>query len=111
MLVLDSMTRYPNAHFYGLNPGIIKTNIRDNLLGKGSFISRFVESFISLITITPEYYAERLVPILVGAELDTQNGSMFDPKGKVIKVSKGLTEEHISTYMSAANALIAKANK
>ena len=40
MLVLDAPTRYPNATFFGLNPGLIKTNIRDNFLGKDTLKSR-----------------------------------------------------------------------
>lgn len=33
MLVLDAAKRYPNATFFGLNPGVIRTNIRSNLFG------------------------------------------------------------------------------
>ena len=36
MLVLDSAKRYPSANFFGLNPGIVKTNIRANLVGEGT---------------------------------------------------------------------------
>ena len=33
MLVLDAAKRYPDASFFGLNPGFISTNICSNLLG------------------------------------------------------------------------------
>jgi hypothetical protein len=44
MLVLEEAKRYPNATFFGLNPGLVKTNIRDNFFGKGPLKSRVMES-------------------------------------------------------------------
>lgn len=42
-LVLDAVRRYPDVDFFGLNPGLIKTNIRSNVLGgEGSIRQRLV---------------------------------------------------------------------
>ena len=39
-LVLDSAERYASVNFYGLNPGVISTNIMSGLIGNGSFFLR-----------------------------------------------------------------------
>ena len=57
MLVLDAAKRYPNASFFGLNPGLIRTIIRSNLLGADTLRFRLTESIIGLLTPSPETYA------------------------------------------------------
>jgi hypothetical protein len=81
MLVLDAAKRYPNASFFGLNPGLIRTNIRSNLLGADTLRYRFLEWMIGLMTPSAEIYAERLTPLLVSPDLEGHSGAMFDPKG------------------------------
>ena len=63
--LLDSARRYPNASFFGLNPGAVKTNIRSNWLGANSLKHRFFEFVMGLVAKSAETYAERLVPLLV----------------------------------------------
>ena len=82
MLVLDSAKRYPNASFFGLNPGLIKTNIRDNFLGEGTLKSRVIEWLIGLLAPSAETYAENLTPLLVSPDLEGHSGAMFDRKGR-----------------------------
>ena len=53
MLVLDAAKRYPHATFFGLNPGLIRTEIRDIYLGKGTLKSRSIEWMIGLLTPLP----------------------------------------------------------
>src|SRR3954471_22440396 len=60
MLVLDAAKRYPNTTCIGLNPGLIKTNIRDNFLGKDTLRSRVAEWLIGLLNPSAETYAEGL---------------------------------------------------
>ena len=110
ILVLDAVKRYPNAVFVGLNPGLIKTNIRDNFFGKDSLKSRVMESMIGLFTPTAEMYAERLAPLLVSPDLDSHSGAMFDRKGNAILPSPKLTDaSHVKAFMTASEALIARA--
>jgi hypothetical protein len=52
--VLDAAKRYPQATVFGLNPGLHRTEIRDNLLGQGTLKSRFVEWTIGLWSTSPE---------------------------------------------------------
>jgi NAD(P)-dependent dehydrogenase (short-subunit alcohol dehydrogenase family) len=110
MLVLDATKRYPNATFYGLNPGLIKTNIRDNYFGENSFKSRFAEWMIGLLTPSAATYAERLTPLLVSPDLERHNGAMFNQKCNAIMPSEGLTDSHVSAYMAASAQLVARAD-
>lgn len=108
MLVLDAARRYPNLSFFGLNPGLIKTNIRDNFLGSG-LKSRLIEGLIGLLMISPEKYAERLVPLLVAPELEGRSGAMFNQKGVAILPTKELTPEHTSAFIAASETLVQRA--
>jgi 2,4-dienoyl-CoA reductase-like NADH-dependent reductase (Old Yellow Enzyme family)/NAD(P)-dependent dehydrogenase (short-subunit alcohol dehydrogenase family) len=109
MLVLDAAKRYPHATFFGLGPGLIKTNIRDNFLGKGSLKSRAMEGLIGLLTPTAETYAKRITPLLLTPDIEGHGGAMFNNKGQAIRPSVGLTESHIRKFMAASLALVAQA--
>lgn len=109
MLVLDAAKRYPHANVFGLNPGLIKTNIRDNFLGKDSTRSRFTEWMISLFSPTAETYGERTAPLLVSPDLERCSGAMFDQKGRAILPTAGLTEAHVAAFLAASEALVSRA--
>ncbi len=110
MLVLDAAKRYPDATFFGLNPGLIKTNIRDNFFGKDSFRSRVTESIIGLLTPTPEAYAERITPLLVSPDIEAHSGAMFNAKGFAIVPSPKLADSaHVSEFLGQSAALVARA--
>ena len=106
MLVLDAVKRFPNLRTYGLNPGLIKTNIRNNFLGEGSLASSIVEFLISLTTPTPETYAQNLTSLLVSSELEDKNGAMFDQKGNDKNASSGMNEQVVSKFLKASQELI-----
>lgn len=107
MLVLDAAKQYAHATFFGLNPGLIKTNIRDNFFGKGSFKSRFMETLIGLFTPTPETYAERLTPLLVSRDIENHSGAMFNQKGDAIEPTPQLKDRaHVDAFISASKALV-----
>jgi NAD(P)-dependent dehydrogenase (short-subunit alcohol dehydrogenase family) len=109
MLVLDAANRYPQATFFGLNPGLIKTNIRDNLLGQGSLKSRFMETIIGWLTPSPEAYADRIVPLLVSPDLEAHSGAMFNQKGDAIEPSPKLVDRaHVGNYLAESQALVAR---
>ncbi len=111
MLVLDAAKRYPNVTFFGLNPGLIKTNIRDNFLGEGTLKSRIVERLIGFLSVSPETYAENLTPLLVSPDLDAHSGAMFDKKGVAVLPSQKLTDaSHVNAFLSASEALVSRAN-
>ncbi|HTQ02590.1 MAG TPA: SDR family NAD(P)-dependent oxidoreductase [Polyangiaceae bacterium] len=110
MLVLDAAARYPNLLCFGLNPGLVKTNIRDNLLGQNTLKSRLIEATIGLLTVTPETYAERLAPLLTSADLEGHGGALFDRKGDAILPSPKLTDRaYVKAFLDASEALVARA--
>lgn len=110
MLVLDSARRYPRIASFGLNPGLIKTNIRDNFLGKGTWKSRLAEFLIGVLSPSAEDYARRIVPLLLSPGLDAHSSAMFNNKGQAIMPSASLTTGHIDGFMQVADALIARAS-
>ncbi|TAL98708.1 MAG: SDR family NAD(P)-dependent oxidoreductase [Paraburkholderia sp.] len=109
MLVLDAAKRYPQATFFGLNPGLIKTNIRDNFFGKDSLKSRVMEALIGMLTPTADAYAKRIGPLLVAPEIERHSGALFNRKGQAILPSPGFTAEHIRKFLAASEALVARA--
>lgn len=108
MLVLDAAKRYPHATFFGLNPGLIKTNIRDNFFGKGSLQSRAMETLIGLLTPTADTYAQRITPLLLTSDIEGHSGALFNNKGQAILPSAGLTDEHIRKFMAASEVVAAR---
>lgn len=109
-LVLDAQKRYPAGRFFGLNPGLIKTNIRDNFLGAGSMKSRLAEWLIGLLNMSPERYAEVTLPLLFAQELDGHGGAMFNQKARPIHQSTTMTPDFVSALLSASEALTARVN-
>ncbi len=109
MLVLDAARRHKDASFFGLNPGLVKTNIRDNLFGKDSLKSRWAETMIGWFTPTPERYAEGIVPLLVSADIEAHSGAMFNQKGEAILPSPKLADgAHVAAFLAQSDALAAR---
>lgn len=109
ILVLDATKRYPHANFFGLNPGIIKTNIRSNFLGANTVRYRVIERIIGLMSPSAENYAERLAPLLVSPDLEGRGGAMFNRKGAAILPSPKLTQTYVTEFIEASEALMARA--
>lgn len=108
-LVLDGAKRHPELGVFGLNPGLIKTNIRANVLGgEGSLRMRFVEWMIGLFTPTAETYAARIVPLLVAPELEGRTGAMFNQKANAILPSAVLDEARVTQLLAESDALVAR---
>ena len=108
MLVLDSARRYPNASFFGLNPGGIKSNIRSNWLGANSLKHRIFEWVIGLISQSADTYAERIAPLLVSPDLEGHSGAMFDPKGFAIFPSPKLTDDYTKKFIGTSETLASR---
>jgi len=110
-LVLDAAKRYPGATVFGLNPGLHRSEIRENLLGQGTLKSRVVEWMIGLWTTSVETYAERLTPLLVSPDLEVHSGAMFDQKGNAILPSARFKDQsYVGAFLAASEALVSRAN-
>src|SRR5262249_43394297 len=111
VLVLDSARRYPNATFFGVNPGGVKTDIRSNLFGANTLKFRLIETMIGLVSPSVETYTERTVPLLVSPDLDGHSGIMFNSKGLAILPTAKLTDSsYNNAFMAASEELVARAN-
>lgn len=108
-IVLHAKQHYPHLDVFGLNPGLVKTSIRSNLLGAGSLKHRLVEGLIGLITPTPEGYARRIAPLLVAPELEGRSGAMFGKKGSAILPSAGFDAAHVERFITGLDALLERA--
>ncbi|KAJ3220375.1 hypothetical protein HDU67_000042 [Dinochytrium kinnereticum] len=78
---------------YGLNPGLIHTEIRDNYLGKGSWMSWFVEGIIKNFMTSTEYYSEKALVHLVASPLyEDASTTLFDQRAKPLPPNPFLLE-------------------
>lgn len=109
ILVLGAKDRLPGPAFFGLAPGLVKTGIRSNYLGEGSLTHKLLETAIGIFAQSPETYAKRIVPILFAPELEGRTELMFNSKAQPILPTQGLDKAHVDRFMSASEALLARA--
>jgi NAD(P)-dependent dehydrogenase (short-subunit alcohol dehydrogenase family) len=95
-------------HIYGLNPGLIATDIRSSLHGgMGSCCGSCLEGCIGLFNPSVEQYTATLLPILL-SDTPAPKGTSFGQSGKPILPTPELTDPAVvHKWMGAANALIA----
>lgn len=108
MLVADAVDRYPRLDVFGLNPGLVKTEIRSNLLGAGSLQHRVIETLIGFFSPSPEAYAQKVVALIASPSLAHQSGRLFDRNGAALQPSAGMTKPHIEAFLSASERLVAR---
>lgn len=110
ILVLDSATRYKNFSIFGLNPGLIKTNIRSNFLGNKKFLSRVIETLIGILSPSAEQYAQNITQLLISPELDSHSGALFDRNCRRLKPSNGIDDTtHMNAFLKESFVLLGKA--
>ncbi|MFB2780032.1 SDR family NAD(P)-dependent oxidoreductase [Shewanella mangrovisoli] len=110
MLVLDNHHRFQNFSIFGLNPGLVKTDIRSNFLGGNRVIFNLLETLIGWFTPTPEQYAQGITPLLIAPELDQYSGTLFNQKSQALLPTKGINaDDHMQAYLLQSRDLIAKA--
>ncbi|EHN01530.1 YKL107W-like protein [Saccharomyces cerevisiae x Saccharomyces kudriavzevii VIN7] len=108
-LVLDAKYRFTNIDTFGLNPGLIKTNIRSNLLGSDSYLSRITEWIISWTCQSAETYAKMICTLIVSPAIESRGGTMFSNKGDAILPTPGLTKDVVGKFMKNSELLVEKA--
>lgn len=89
-----------SVNVYGLNPGLIQSEIRNNLLGGNSFLSKVTEAVIGWFTPSAEEYVENdLIHLIASPELEDKSGSLFSSKRDIITgneyLSKKGAKEHV----------------
>ncbi|MFD4596461.1 SDR family NAD(P)-dependent oxidoreductase [Streptomyces sp. NPDC058464] len=108
-LVLARRDKPFGPAYFGLNPGVIKTDIRANYLGEGGITHRLLETVIGLVAQSPQRYARRIVPLLFDPDLDGHGGALFNSKARPILPSRKLDEERVGRFMSASDELLRRA--
>lgn len=106
-LVLDAAARYPAVNAYGLNPGLIKSNIRAAVLGDRTILQTIMEAFIGLTFPSAETYAARIAPLLVADELEDHSGVMFNSRGEAIEASRAVKDPAFVTRVINATEELA----
>jgi NAD(P)-dependent dehydrogenase (short-subunit alcohol dehydrogenase family) len=109
-LALGANGMFPGPAYFGLAPGLIKTGIRENWMGRdGSVGYRLFEGAIGLFLQSPDKYARRVVPLLFTPELNGRTGILFNRKGRPTSPSKGFDAAYVARVMSATNQLLTRA--
>ena len=91
-LVLECAARYPSLAVFGLNPGIMKSNIMAGLLGEGSLLLALQQATIGLVFPSVEQYAQRMLPLLWSADIEQHSGAMFGRFGDAIRSNPSLQD-------------------
>lgn len=110
-LVIAGDTRFPGPSFFGMAPGVIKTDIRANFLGEGSAAHRVTESLIGLLAQSADSYARRMLPLLFTPALEGHSGAMFGSKGTPVRPSRGFDKTYALRYLSESETLLDHALK
>jgi len=105
-LVVSGTDRLPGPAYFGLNPGMVKTGIRSNLLGDGSVLHRMAEGLIGALGQTPEAYARRVVPLLFNPDLVDRDRLFFNNKAVPIRPSDGMDRARSGRFFDAAEDLL-----
>lgn len=76
-LVLDSAERYPTVNLYGMNPGVIASNLMAGVLGEGTITLKVQQTIMGLLFQSAQEYAEKVLPLLRSPEIEDHSGAMF----------------------------------
>jgi hypothetical protein len=110
-LVLESVERFPNVNFFGMNPGIISSNIMSGVLGNNSFLLKFQQIIVGMLFQSAEEYARKIVPLLFSNELEEHSGTMFGRHGDPIYPNPFLSDKvALKSVIDASEKLLKKAN-
>jgi hypothetical protein len=106
-LVLYGARQYPDINVYGLNPGLIKSNIRSNMSGgQDSIRYQITEGIIGILTMSADTYAGRIVPLLFSMDIESASGAFFNQKAIAILPSEIMTPSYVNKYMEASDKLL-----
>jgi len=111
-LVYELAKRYPDAHVFGIKPGIVQTGIRDNVHGGAkAWMGWLAEGVVGLFSPSAESYVARgALPLVANPELDNATAKMFDPYGKEIPSVGWVTDEkNRAKAWNEADRLVAEA--
>ena len=98
-----SLFKEKGISIYGMNPGLIVTDIRNPLHG-GGCVGSIIEGLVGLFTPTVNQYAEKIIPVILGAK---ETGLSFGQSGCVIeRESIFKQEDKVEEVYAAAEKLV-----
>ena len=77
-------------NIYGLNPGLIKSDIRTELTGKSSMTTKAIEWLIDFFNQDADTYAGKIVKLLASDDLENLSGTFFNRNALPISASPNL---------------------
>ena len=108
-LVHHAAARFPDVNVFGMNPGIIKTNIMAGVLGQATLKLRAQQILIGLLFQSAEAYAEKVVPLVVHPALEDRSGALFNRHAQPIEPNPWLiSDDHRDRVVAAAESLSAR---
>ena len=89
--VLAPRLKDKGVSVFGMNPGIVKTDIRGPVY-PFSFVGTIMEALVGFFTPSPAKYAETTVPLMFAPGLEAHTGAMFGQDGGAIEPNKEFKE-------------------
>jgi len=109
-LVLDSAKRFPMVNFFGMNPGLVRSNTRSGVLGKGSLGQKLTELLFAAFFSGADAYAQLILPLLASPDIENQTGALFNRKGNPMHTSYFLTKDpNLQAVVEASERLSKRA--
>mmetsp|Transcript_50346 Transcript_50346/g.162959 ORF Transcript_50346/g.162959 Transcript_50346/m.162959 type:complete len:341 (+) Transcript_50346:119-1141(+) len=120
-VVLGLSKRHPDVNFFGLNPGIIKTDILASFLGGPSSVLFALQQLVigAIGRSVEDYSLNTALQLLVSPQLETATGTFYNHYGEQIWPSTWLTDpaseqlnivdQHVEQVWEASQKLAARA--
>jgi NAD(P)-dependent dehydrogenase (short-subunit alcohol dehydrogenase family) len=94
---------------YGLNPGLIQTNIRAGAMG-GTVFGWVFETLTGLFSVSPATYASNVLPLFTAPELAAHSGALFGQDGAAILPTPSMTDAaYTAQFIKGLDELQARA--
>lgn len=108
-LVRETAARVPDINVFGMNPGIIKTNIMAGVLGQSSVALRAQQTLMGLLFQSAETYAEKVAPLIIHPALEDRSGALFNWHAQPIEPNPWLVAgDHCDRVVASAEVLSAQ---
>ena len=94
-------------NIFGLNPGMISTDIRKNFLG-GGMKQKVFETVIGLITTSAKTYGQRTAMLMMSQELRGTSGLLFNQKCREIQANPWCNEANVEAFLAQSDLVVNK---
>eukprot|EP00475_Leptophrys_vorax_P029973 TRINITY_DN4446_c0_g1_i1.p1 TRINITY_DN4446_c0_g1~~TRINITY_DN4446_c0_g1_i1.p1 ORF type:complete len:319 (-),score=90.68 TRINITY_DN4446_c0_g1_i1:84-1040(-) len=111
-LTIGLARRNPDLSVFGLNPGLIVTEIRSNVYDGNATMEWFVESLLGLFTPTADQYGELILPVFVTDLRKPGEEIFFNQRGQPVHKSQFLSDDrNVQKVWTETERLLAQAKR